>query len=184
MTIFLESPWPAILMGIVAEAILGAVLVTTRRAMLLGAMAAVLVVALLGVALELLVVTEREQVEASLDGIVAALNANDLDRLLRDYIAPDAYRTRARASWALGRVEIQQAKYHNLRVTINKLTSPPTADVEFYGVVYYRDRLGEIPREYYSAQFVAEFELRDGRWMVTDHVEYDIYGATHQDDRF
>ena len=184
MTIFLESPWPAILMGIVAEAILAAVLVTTRRAVVLWAMGAVLTVALMGVALELLVVTEREQVEASLDGIVAALKANDLDRLLRDYIAPDAYRTRGRASWALGRVEIQHAHYHDLSITINDLTTPPTADVEFFGVVHYRDRLGEIPREYYSAHFVAEFELRDGRWMVTDHVEYDGYGIAHQDDRF
>jgi len=184
MTIFLESPWPVILMGIVAEAVLAVVLVTTRRGLLLGAMGGVLVVVLLGVALEILVVTEREQVERTLDGIIASLNANDLNRLLEDYVAPDARTTRARAAWALNRVEIQQAKYHNLRVTINRLTSPPTALAEFYGVVFYRDRKGEIPHEYYSAQFAAEFELRDGRWMVTDHVEYDVYGVQHQDDQF
>ena len=42
MIIFLESPWPWILIGIVAEAILAAILVTNRRAALLWAMAGVL----------------------------------------------------------------------------------------------------------------------------------------------
>jgi len=184
MMILLESPWPWILFGIVVEAILGAVLVTYRRPAVLWGMLGVLVFTIAGVVVERLVVTERERVEAVMDGIVAALNANDLERLLNEYIAPDAHGTRGRAVWALNRVQIQRVNYHNLRVTINRLTSPITADAEFDGVVEYRDRLGEFPYSYYAARFVVELELRNGRWLVTDHVEYDIHGVQRQDERY
>ena len=184
MTIFLESPWPWLLIGIVAEAILAAALVTTRRGALLWGMVGVLGFVIVGVTIERLVVTEREQVEAVMDGIMSALNANDLERLLRDYVAPDAYTTRGRATWALNRVEIERANYHNLRVTINRLTSPITAEAEFNGSVYYDDRLGEFPYRSYAARFLVELELSDGHWLVTDHVEYDFYGTERQDERY
>ncbi len=184
MTVFLESPWPWIFVGIVAEAVFAAVWATTRQSRLLWGMAGSLAFMIVGVAVERLVVTERERVEAAMEGIVAALNANDLDRLLNEYIAPDASVTRGRASWALGRVHIDRANYHNLQVTINELTSPITATAEFDGGVDFRDRLGEFPYGHYRAHFVVELELRDGRWLVTDHVEYDVFGGQRQHDRF
>ena len=184
MIILLESPWPWICLGIVAEAALAAMLVTLRRRALIWAMLGVLALTIAGVVVERMVVTERERVEAAMEGLVASLNANDLNKLLSDYIAPDAMRTRGRASWALGRIQIQRANYHNLRVTINRLTSPITADVQFDGVVDYRDRMGEFPYSHYAAHFSVELELRDGRWLVTDHVEYDLYGGQHQDERY
>jgi len=184
MMVFLESPWPWIFFGIVAEAILAVVLVTSRRPAIFWGMLGALVLTVAGVVVERLVVTDRERVEAAMDGIVAALNANDLEGLLRDYIAPDALGTRGRAVWALNRVQVHRANYHNLRVTINRLTSPITADAEFDGVVDYRDRLGEFPYSHYAARFVVELELRDGRWLVTDHVEQDIYGIERQDERY
>src|SRR3990167_1940690 len=122
MTILLESPWPWICLGIVAEATLAAMLVTMRRRALIWAMLGVLAFTIAGVAVERLVVTERERVEAAMEGNVAAPNAHDLNRLLRDSIAPDAQLTRGRATWALERIQIQRTNYHNLRVTINRLT--------------------------------------------------------------
>jgi hypothetical protein len=184
MLIFLESPWPWIFLGIVAEAVLATMLVTMRQAKLLWWMLGALVFMIAGVVVERLVVTERERVEAAMEGIVAALNANDLPRLLNDYIAPNAAVTRARASWALGRIHVQRANYHNLRVTINRLTSPITADAEFDGGVDFRDQQGEFPYGHYRAHFVVELELRDGRWLVTDHVEYDMFGGQHQEERY
>ena len=167
-----------------SEAILAAILVTNRRAALLWAMAGVLGFVIVGVVIERSIVTEREQVEKVMDGIMSALNHNDLDRLLRDYVAPDAAKTRGRAVWALNRIEIERASYHNLRVTVNRLTSPVTAEAEFNGTVYYDDRLREFPYRSYAARFRVELELRDGHWLVTDHVEYDFYGTERQDERF
>ena len=96
--IFLESPWPWIVLGIVAEALLAAVLATTREGKLLWAMAGALVFMVAGVVVKRLVVTERERVEAAMEGIVAALNANDVNPLLIRHVAPDAATPRARAS--------------------------------------------------------------------------------------
>ena len=182
--IFLESPWPWLLIGIVAEAILAAILVTTRRGALLWAMVSVLGLVLAGLVVERVVVTEQERVEMAMDGLLAALNSNDLNRLLSEYIAPDAATTRTRASWALGRVEVQRANYHNLRITINRLTSPITAEAQFDGMISYRDRLGEIPYGNYMAHFEMELEKRDERWLVTDHVEYNPVTGARQDDQY
>ncbi len=184
MTIFLESPWPWIFLGIVAEAVLATMLATMRQGRLLWWMFGALGFMIAGVAVERLVVTERERVEAAMEGIVAALNANDLNTLLSQYIAHDAAGTRSRAGWALGRIQVQRANYHNLRVTINRLTSPVTANAEFDGGVDFRDQQGEFPYGHYRAHFVVELELRDGRWLVTDHVEYDMFGGQHQDERY
>jgi hypothetical protein len=89
---FLEDPMPIILFGIVAEAVLGIILLTTRRGVLLWAMAGVLVLVLAGVGLEWLVVTERERVEATVEGAAAAVRANDRQGLLQclDPAAADA----------------------------------------------------------------------------------------------
>jgi len=110
--------------------------------------------------------------------------ANDLDGLLRNYISPDADTTRRRAAWALGRIEVDRINYHNLRITINRLTSPITAEAEFDGSVSFRDRRGEFPYNNYAARFKLELELRDGRWLVTGHEERDALGVRHEEDRY
>ncbi len=172
MTTLLENPLPIVFFGIVAEAVLGAALVSTRRGILLLPMALVVVVVLAGVAVERWVVTERERVEATLDGVVAALESNDLDRVLR-YVAPEAGYTRARARFALSMIEITDAKINNLQIIVNELTSPPTAEASFNGVVYYRDRTGQIPYEYYSSPFTVELRKGEDCWLITNHVEQD-----------
>ena len=175
MTTLLENPLPIVFFGVIAEAILGAALVSTRRGILLVAMAVVLLVTLAGLALEYWVVTERERVEATLDGIVAALESNDLDEALQ-YVAPDANFTRARARFAMTAIEITDAKIHSLQITINELTSPPTAEANFHGVVYYRDRTGMNPYEYYSSPFGVELRKEGDRWLITNHVEQEWRG--------
>jgi hypothetical protein len=173
MTIFLESPIPVISIGIVAEAVLATILVSTRKGWALWSMLGVLLLVFAGVALEIAVVTDVEKVEATLDGVTDALEANDLDRLLKEYVSPNAVRTRNRATNALRLVEITSAKVSNLSVTINRLTSPPTARAEFLGTVRYEPRDPErIPYKYYGARFIAELRWEGDRWKVTDHVEY------------
>ena len=89
MTLLFENPLRIIFIGIVIEAVLGIVLLRTGRGAMLWAMLGVLALTLAGVAVERLVVTEKERVEMTLDGITSALEANDLTRVL-SYIAPDA----------------------------------------------------------------------------------------------
>ncbi len=80
MTLLFENPLRIIFIGIVIEAVLGIVLLRTGRGALLWAMLGVLALTLAGVVVERLVVTEKERVEMTLDGITSALEANDLKR--------------------------------------------------------------------------------------------------------
>lgn len=175
MTVFLESPLPILFIGLFVEGLLGVALVHTRRGRLIAPMVIVALLVFGGVLLERLVVTEREQVEMTLDGAVEALNRNDLPAVL-DYFTPQATQSRARARWAMERVEFTRVSIHALDIKIHRLTSPPTAEVRLNGVAYYRDRKGEFPYEHYAARFIVHLEQRDGQWRVTDHVEADPKG--------
>ncbi len=170
MITLVEDPMPIIFFGIVAEAILAAVLLRTGRGIALVAMIGVALLVLLGLGVERLVVTEREEVEAAIDGIAAALEANDLDRVL-SFVDPAAGHTRGRAAWAMERAEVLDTKVRNLSINVNHFTSPPTARAEFNGVIRLRDRRGQFPYDNYAAKFTVEFRREGERWLITDHVE-------------
>jgi ketosteroid isomerase-like protein len=170
MNFLFENPWRIIFIGIIAEAVLGIVLARTGRGSLLWAMLGVLALTLACLVVERLAVTEKERVEMTLDGITAALEANDLKRVL-NYVAADAVYTHNRAAWALGRIEVQSAKIYNLEITINRLTSPLTAKAAFFGYIAYRDKLGESPYSNYGSRFTADLRKQGDRWVVTGHVE-------------
>jgi hypothetical protein len=171
-----ENPWWIIFAGIIIEAVLGIILYRTGRGVMVWVMLGVLILMIAGVIVERLVVTERERVETTLDGIVAALEANDLNRVL-SYVAPEAAETRRRAAWAMHRIEVQAAGIHHLEITINRLTSPMTARAAFFGHIAYRDRQGEIPYSNYGSRFIVDLRKNRDVWLVTGHVEEQAAGA-------
>jgi hypothetical protein len=74
---------------------------------------------------------------------------------------------------ALRLVEITDVKVRNRSVTINRLTSPPTADAEFQGWVHFNPRVETIPYPFYAARFKIELRREGDRWLITDHIEYE-----------
>ncbi len=167
MTAFLENPIPIIFLGIIVEGMLATIFASTRQSWALWAMVGVLVVVFAGVGLEMLVVTDVERVEATLDGAVEALEANDLNRLLDGYIAPEAIQARGLATAALRRVDVTSAKISNLNIEVNRLTSPPTAQAQFLGSVHYEPHDFErVPYRHYSARLDVRFRLEDDRWII------------------
>jgi hypothetical protein len=165
--ILLESPWPWLLLGIAAEAVLAVALVRTQRGHLLWAMLGVAIFVLLGLVVERLVVTEREKVEMTLDAGVAAARANDLNRLLA-CISPKATKARTYAGWVLGRAQVEEAYIRNLEIKINRLTSPPTAIAEFDAFGRGRDRKNEFPYQGFARRVKVELRREGGRWLVSD----------------
>jgi hypothetical protein len=170
---FLEDPLPIVLVGIVIEAILAGVYFSTRRGVVLLVMLGALFLTFAMLVLERAVVTQREQVEATLDGVANALDANDWERV-KEYCAPDAQSTRARVDYAERLVRITDTSIHNLRIEISNATTPPSAEAKFDGVVVYEGKTGSIGYGRYPARFVVKLELIDGRWLVIDHVEYEL----------
>jgi len=173
MTIFLESPIPILCIGLLAEAVLGLIMLRTGRGVIFWPMGGVLLLVLGGVLLEWLVVTEKERVAEAIDGAAAALEAND-EKAMTLYLAKEAANLRAEVHWAMTRVEFTKAKITRLEIDINELSSPPTAKVHVQGYLMFNDRKGEYP---YHTQPVKELTLdlrRDSdRWVITGYTYSD-----------
>jgi hypothetical protein len=129
-----EDPTMLIAAGVLIEALLAVALVKSGRASLVGAMAGVLLLVALGIVVEQMVVTEREQIEVVLDDAAAALVAGDVARVLRS-IDPAAAELRSYVQSVMSHARITEAKLNDLRITINRHTAPPTARADFMGRV-------------------------------------------------
>lgn len=175
MTAILENPLPAIFLGVVVEGVLVALLLGTRKKIWLAPILGVLVLAVGLVVVERLVITEREEVEYTVDSIATALVANDVGAVL-SHLSDSAHESRARAEWAMGRVQIDSASVSGLEITVNELTSPPTAKAVFSGVIKFEDRKKEYPYKAYASRFELEFRKEGERWKVTGHQELDPRG--------
>jgi ketosteroid isomerase-like protein len=164
-----------IALGIVVEAILAVVLFRTGRGAVMFLVAGVLALVLAGVVVERLIVTEREEVEQTLDALTAALKSGDLPAVL-DHLAPEASYARDMAQTHLPQVKISEARVRNLDITINPLTSPPTAEARFRGIMTIKDLRGQFPYEHYLQRFTVHFRREGDRWLLVDYESQAIEG--------
>jgi len=168
MTALVESPWPWIAFGIFAEVGLGLLLLHTQRGVLLLPMGGVLLLVLGGMVLERHVVTDRERVEDCLEGVAAALEANDLQRVL-GFISASAVETRSQARRAIDYAQFQQIKIKDLQITVNYLTSPPSARATFTALVTASDRGNLFGVRTLPLEFRVDFRQEDQSWLITGH---------------
>lgn len=173
MVIFVESPWPILFIGIAIEAVLAIFLLRTGRGAALLGMIGVAVFVLLGLLVEWLVVTDREAVQHTLDAAVAAVEANDIERLL-SCISPSAQQARKDARWVLGRVEVKMARINDLEIKVNRLTNPPTATAKFQAIGTGRDRKGEFPYQTFAQRVTVELRQENDRWLVAGYNIEDL----------
>lgn len=163
-------------LGIVVVAILAVVLFRTGRGAVMFAMVGVLALVLGGVVVERAVVTEREEVEHTLDSLTSALLSNDLPAVL-DHLAPEASYARDMANTHLPQVEISEARVRDLDITVNRLTSPPTAEANFRGIMSIKDLRGQFPYEHYLQRFTVRFRREGDRWLLVDYEAQNIDGG-------
>jgi hypothetical protein len=172
MTVLLESPWPAIFFGIIAEAVLAVILVRTGRGAVLLGMLGVLALSLAGVGLERLVVTERERVEATLYGAADAIEHNDADGVV-SWLSPTG---QVSPSWIRGvmkRYRFTDARINNLQVEINHMSSPPTAKARMIAAFSVAETHGASPYNNARLGLTVELRLENGRWLITGHSQGD-----------
>lgn len=167
MMMFVESPWPILVIGIIVEAILAVALLRTGQGRVLWAMIGVAVFVALGLLVEHFVVTDRKSITQTLDAAAAAVESNNLDRLL-ERVSPRAERTRMGARIVLGRFEFSKGRIADLEITVNNLTSPPSAKTKFRALGKAHDRAGESPYEGFAVPMTVELRKENGRWMIGD----------------
>ena len=169
MNLLLEEYWPWIFFAILGEAILAVALLRTGRGVLLWAMAGVLGVALLGVAMVKWVPTQRKAVAATIYDTAKAIEANDLDGVLK-HVMPSDEQTRADADRYMSMIEFSDVKIRYLEITINHLTSPPTAKATFNVSATGRNRSGQWGQATHPAKLTVQLLRQPNGWMITDHV--------------
>ena len=182
MAILLEDPTPILVVGILAEAVLGVILARTRRGVLLWPMGGVLALVVIGVVVERLVVTERERVEAAIYGAADAVENNDRQRV-KDFLSRSAPEVLRRALSYMDRVRFTSVSVRGLKVRINDLTSPRSAEATFTARADFTDQGGEYPYNTYAAQFLVKLVFEDGTWKVYS-AEDDNLSALMRDVRW
>lgn len=135
MTRFLEDPLPAILLGLGVLSVLVVAYLQTRRRDVFVAIVAVVMLTILAVVAERVLVTEKEKIEATIYGIAAAAEANDMRAVLA-HLAPGASRIRRLVTRYMPDGEVERARVlGSLKITIDETESPPTARAHFNGFV-------------------------------------------------
>ncbi len=171
--IFLESPWPILMVGIAVEAVLAIALLVTRRGMLLWWLLGTAGFVLLGLLVEWLVVTDREAIDDALHDCAAAVEANDVNRLLA-HISPSAAPVRVDIRTVLERVEVLMARITDLEITVNRRSDPRVAKAVFNAIGKGRDRKGEFPTEPYSCKVIVNLRREGNRWLVAEYGFEDL----------
>lgn len=177
VTYFCENPYPAFILGVIAVGFFAAFYNVTQKRVFLHA-AGITIALVIGVFVtERLIVTPREEVQATLREGMAALEANDTTRVMALLDEKKSGLTRSLIQWGFSYATITGAKANSLKITVNELTSPPSAKAEFYAAISYKPKRPEVFGERWASRMTLDFEKqRDGRWLVTGHTEKGILG--------
>jgi hypothetical protein len=176
--LFLESPWPILIVGLVLELLLVIALFQTRNGKLLWAIGGVAVLVLAGLLVERYTVTDTKRVRQTLESVAAALKANSEEAGYACTVpGPDGDAARGKIHWALGIAEFHEFSIRNLEVNFNYHTSPPTAVASFTVIVRGKGRGGEVADIGEITRPVAlKIELRksSGRWLIYGEPKHDV----------
>ena len=171
MSWLFEDPTTLIVAGVLIEGLLAVAFVNTRQVKVALVMAGVLALLLAGLAVEQLVVTDYERIEAALDGTARSLRANDIPGVL-SHIDPQAAGMRQSAESHLHRARISDAKVKDLHVQFHRLTSPPTAEAEFIGNIKGSFQMGiDTGEGMVIRRFRIQFVRRGNDWLMTGYED-------------
>jgi len=165
-----EDPITILVVGAVLCAVLAVVFSQVSRL----AMVAAVLVALLATGgmllIERRVVTDMEKVENTLYGAAEALENEDLPRLIT-YIAPRSKHLVTRADLQVSRWDIREVKIANLKIEINRLTTPPSARAEFLGRAEVVNVFGGGDRFNYVGRIELTFRREKDRYFIDGYKE-------------
>lgn len=165
-----EDPTLLIVGGLLAELVLGVVLWQTGRGVLLWYMAGVAALTMLGIVVERLVVTPREQITIMIDDARRAVIVNDLPGTLA-FVTPEAGDERALVTDALRRGKFSDAKIHSLEIELEPGRNPQRAEARLTGMVAFRDQHGEFAHDNFPVRLHIKLERRNQHWLVNKIVE-------------
>ncbi len=175
MTWFVESPWPALVLGLSVELILAALLVRFRRGDIVGGMIAVATLTFGLVVLERLVITNSEEIEQLLDELTASLVAGDEQAVLAKFTTDSPRVNELRTT--LSHVTVRRARISNLEIRVDTSDVPTTAVATITENVEARDDRGTKPFERLTRKLKVTLHKEGGHWLVYNYAETDPNAA-------
>jgi hypothetical protein len=176
--LFLESPWPILIVGLVLETMLAIALFQTRNGKLLWVMGGVALLLLVGLFIERNTITDTKRVRQTLEVVAAGLKANKAEQVYACIVpGPDGNLARGKTDWALGIAVFNEVSVRNLDVTFNHQTSPPTATAEFTVVVNGKLRAGDfadVGETTRPVRIRVDLQKQSGRWLIYGEPKHDV----------
>jgi len=168
MSTLLEDPTGVIVFGVLTEVVLGIVLFCTQRGAVLWMMLGVALLTAGGIWLERYVETDREKVEAVVEGVARAVRHNDkqgvLDRLAPVADAPATKELRQLVEWAFHVVRFTDARITQLDIDVDGTT----AEAQLTGMVWFEAVRVDTPRNNYPFPCTVHFRRYGQKWQITD----------------
>lgn len=170
-TALLDSPLAIAAVGGVAITFTAIVFAARRSGASLAALGAVTAITLGLLVVERLVVSPGEQVEAALDALLAAIEANDVAAVLA-HIDPAAAKIRADVQSLVPLLRVEAANAGTVQVEVDEAAQPPAAVATFraflHGVhVRTAARVG-----YINQRVDLHWQKRGDQWLVTSYTAY------------
>lgn len=172
MTTLVENPLAIVVVGGLAILLAAIVFFARRDGPALGALVGVVLVTALMLLVERLVVTDREQVEAAVAGLLAAIEANDIERTLAA-IDPAAARIRSDVQALSPLIKVQKARSMGpMDVAVDGAEAPPTAEATFQAFLQGVHVPSATPLGYVNQRVELHWVKRDGRWLLDGYTAY------------
>ena len=177
MNQFYESPLPLLLLGLVllAGCTVGW-LKTGDKRLIPGALLGLLI-AVGGIVVERMVVTDREQIERVIYAVAADVQAGRIEEAVAN-INPNNTENRERARTELRLYRVTEIRVKSpIEIALTPDRDPTRATAEFNVVVAGGDATGTIQNQNVPRFLIVHFIKQDGRWYADDYEHHDpLYG--------
>lgn len=168
-----EDPWPVIILAAFAELIFLVQLARTRRAVYLAVMGGLAILAAGLVLAERLVVTEREEVEAALDRLVAEVQKDELEPVL-ELVSPSSPHIAALAARGLELVDVETVRIDELQILVPGTATPRLGTAHFRARVIYTVR--DLPPRPETTRWDLTFRKEQESWLLYDLQRREPFG--------
>ncbi len=172
MSILVEYPVAIAVIGGIAATLALVVFLARRTSGAALALGGIIVATLLLLVVERLVVTDREQVESNVGGLLAAVEANDLPGVL-SFIDPAGAGVRSDAQTLMSLVKVIKARaIGRLETRLDAVANPPAARVSLHGFLDGVHSSTGMHIGYFNQQVDVDWVKRGERWLVDDYTAY------------
>lgn len=176
MSWLFEEPLKIILIGTLGVAVTAIAWVQSQRNKLLLVAAGLAFVTIGMVMIERVIVTPREEVEATLRGVAQALEANDV-AAVEAYLDPAAETLRQEVATRMKVIHVEKISIkRNLEVTLGAGKPPHSARARFNVVATLDSPQAMTERFTVPRLLIVDFRYVGSRWLIVGYEHFDPRG--------